>query len=74
MGQRDNKQYEDPLAWYFVFLEENVGSDHDIPAAGSVIRRGWVDAGGVKGPARYRAVSDRVVALEHRNLGGLLLG
>ena len=74
MGQRDNKQYEDPLAWYFVFLEENVGSDHDIPAAGSVIRQGWIDTGGVKGPARYRAVSDRVVALEHRNLGGLLRG
>ena len=33
----------------------------------------WVNAGGVKGPARYRAVSDRVVALEHRNLSGFLL-
>lgn len=57
-----------------VFLEEDIGSDHDILAAGSVIGCGWVDAGSVKGPARYRAVSDRVVALEHRNLGGFLLG
>src|ERR1700686_4254250 len=57
-----------------VFLEEDKGSDHDVLAAGSVIGRGWVDAGSVERPARDGTVGDRVVALEHRNLGGLLLG
>src|SRR5215813_1175592 len=56
------------------FLEEDKGADHDVLAAGSVVRRGGVDARSVERPARDRPVSDRVVALEHRDLGGLLLG
>jgi len=32
----------------FVFLEEDKGSDHDVLAAGSVVGRGWVDAGSVE--------------------------
>src|ERR1019366_2676665 len=57
-----------------VFLEEDKGSDHDVLAARSVVGRGWVDAGSVERPARDGTVGDRVVALEHRDLGGLLLG
>src|SRR6266436_1763373 len=56
-----------------VFLEEDKGSDHDVLAAGSVVGRGWVDAGSVERPARDGTVGDRIVALEHRDLGGLLL-
>src|SRR5262249_58155894 len=56
------------------FLEEDKGADHDVLAAGSVVRRGGVDARSVERPARDRPVSDRVVALEQRDLGGLLLG
>src|SRR5258706_15392143 len=52
-----------------VFLEEDKGSDHDVLAAGSVVRRGGVDAGRVERPARDGAVGDRVIALEHRDLG-----
>src|SRR5260370_11145273 len=57
-----------------VFLEEDKGSDHDVLAAGSVVGRGWVDAGSVERPARDGTIGDRVVALEHRDLSGLLLG
>ena len=57
-----------------VSLEEDVGSDHDVLAAGSVVGRGWVDAGGVERPARDGAVGGRVVTLEHRDLSGRLLG
>src|SRR6266849_10806365 len=57
-----------------VSLEEDKGSDHEVLAAGSVVGRGWVDAGSVEGPARDGTVGDRVVALEHRDLGGILLG
>src|SRR6266436_2094652 len=56
-----------------VFLEEDKGSDHDVLAAGSVVGRGWVDAGSVERPARDGTIGDRIVALEHRDLGGLLL-
>src|SRR5229473_6279290 len=57
-----------------VFLEEDKGADHDVLAAGRVVGRGWVDAGGVERPARDGTVRDRVVALEHRDLGRLLIG
>src|SRR6202035_6130247 len=68
-----NKEEPSPLR-LLVFLEEDKGSDHDVLAAGSVVGRGWVDAGSVERPARDGTIGDRVVALEHRNLGGLLLG
>src|SRR5271170_5120640 len=73
----------DPLPWTrnlpppavsVVFLEEEKGSDHDVLAARSVGGRGWVGAGTVERPARDGTVGDGVVALEHRDLGGLLLG
>jgi len=57
-----------------VCLEEDKGADHDVLAAGSAVGRGWVEAGRVERPARDGTVGDRVVALEHRDLGGLLLG
>ena len=57
-----------------VFLEEDKGSDHDVLAAWSVVGRGWVDAASVERPAREGTIGDRVVALEHRDLSGLLLG
>ena len=41
-----------------VYLEEDIGSDHDVLAAGSVVGRGSVDAGSVERPARDRAVGD----------------
>src|SRR5579871_420563 len=55
-------------------LEEDEGPDHHVPAARSVVRRGRVNARAVKRPARYGTVGDRVIALEHRDLGGFLLG
>src|SRR6266849_1780031 len=66
--------FPSPRSVFLVFLEEDKGADHDSLAAGSVGGRGWVDAGSVERPARDRTVGDRVVALEHRDLGGLLLG
>src|ERR1700682_524188 len=57
-----------------VCLEQDKVSDHDVLAAGSVVGRGWIDAGSVERPARDGTVGDRVVALEHRDLGRLLLG
>ena len=61
-----------PLTPPLGVLEEDVGSDHDVLATGSVIGDGWVDAGSVERPARDGAVGDRVVTLEHRDLGGAL--
>src|SRR6185295_18974685 len=57
-----------------VYLEEDKGADHNVLAAGSIGGRGWVEARSVERPARDGAVGDRVVALEHRDLGRLLLG
>src|SRR5262249_27223480 len=57
-----------------VFLEEHKGSNHDVLAASGVGRGGRVDASGVGRPARHGAVGHRVIAFEHRDLGGLLLG
>src|SRR5579885_3775097 len=54
--------------------EKDERPDHDVFAAGCVGGRGWVDAGAVERPARDRTVGDRVVALKHRDLVGLLLG
>src|SRR5271165_3540679 len=67
------RQPSSPLR-LLVFLEEDKGSDDDVLAAGSVVGRGWVDAGTVERPARDGTVGDRIVALEHRDLGGFLLG
>ena len=58
----------------FAFLEEDIGSDYEVLTAGRVVGRGRVDAGGVERPARDGAVGDGIVALEHRDLGGLLVG
>src|SRR5262249_10172032 len=55
-------------------LEEDKGANHHILAARRVDRRGGVKAGSMERPARDRTVGDRVVALEHRDLGRLLLG
>jgi hypothetical protein len=57
-----------------VFLEEDEGPDHDVPAASRIGGRGRVDTGSMERPARDGAVGHRVIALEHRDLGGLLLG
>src|SRR6516164_10603244 len=54
-------------------LEEDKGPDHQVLATGSVVGRSRIDTGSVERPPRDRTVSDRVVALEHRNLGWLLL-
>src|ERR1700728_1681060 len=55
-------------------LEEDKGPDHDVLAASGVGGRGWVDTGSMERPARDGAVDHRVIAFEHRDLGGLLLG
>src|SRR5215831_3164406 len=55
-------------------LEEDIGPDHDVLSASGAGERGRVNAGGMEGPARDGAVGHRVVALEHRDLGGPLLG
>src|SRR5215469_11928797 len=55
-------------------LEEDKGPDDDVLAASRVAGRGRVDTGGMERPARDGAVGHRVVAFEHRDLGGLLLG
>src|SRR5882724_5287380 len=55
-------------------LEEDKGPNYDVLAAASIGGRGRVDAGGVEGPARDRAVGDGVVALQHRDLGRRLPG
>src|SRR5215470_90551 len=55
-------------------LEEDIGPDHDVLSASSAGGRGRVNAGSMEGPARHGAVGHGVVALEHRDLSGLLLG
>src|SRR6266568_1392182 len=57
-----------------VFLEEDKGPDYDVSAASGVGGRGRVDAGRMERPARDGTVGHRVIAFEHRDLGGLLLG
>src|SRR5271166_1028417 len=57
-----------------VLLEEDKGPDHDVLAASRIGGRGRVDTGSVERPARDGAVGHRVIAFEHRDLGGLLLG
>src|SRR6266851_7049332 len=57
-----------------VFLEKDKGPHHDVPAASGVGGRGRVDTSCMERPARDGAVGDRVIALEHRDLGGLLPG
>src|ERR1700753_4085227 len=54
-------------------LEEDKRPDHDVLAASRVGGGGRVDAGAMERPARDRAVGHRVIALEHRDLGRLLL-
>ena len=53
-------------------FKEHERPDHDVLAAAGVGRRGRVDARGVEGPARDRAVGDGVVALQHSSI--LLVG
>src|SRR6266550_9015063 len=57
-----------------VFLEEHKGPDHDVLAASGVGGRGRVDTSSMERPARDGAVGHRVVAFQHRDLGGLLPG
>src|SRR5258706_11300209 len=53
------------LLCQMVFLEEDIGSDHYVPAAGSVLGRGWIHTGALKRPTRDRTDGDRVISLEH---------
>ena len=57
-----------------LFLKEDKGPDHDVLAASRVGGRGRIDTGSMERPARDGAVGLRVIALEHRDLVGLLLG
>jgi hypothetical protein len=56
------------------FLEEDKGPDHDVLAASGVGGRVRIGKGCMARPAREGAVSHRAIALEHRDLGGPLLG
>src|SRR5207245_815795 len=55
-----------------VFLEKDKGPYHDVLAASGVGGRGRVCTSSMERPARDGAVGDRVIALEHRDLGRLL--
>ena len=57
-----------------ISLEEDERPDHEVLAAGSVLRRGRVDARSVERPSRDGTIRDGVVAFEHRDLVRLLLG
>src|SRR5580704_14545571 len=56
-----------------VSLKEDEGADDQVLAAGRICGRRGIGARTVERPARDRTVGDRVIALEHRNLGRLLL-
>src|SRR5437868_2093316 len=55
-------------------LEKNKRTYDDVLAASGIGRRGWVDTRRMERPARDGAVGHRVIALQHRDLGRLLLG
>src|SRR5258707_8203001 len=57
-----------------LLLEKDKRSYDDVLAAPGVGGRGRVGTGSMERPARDGAVGHRVIAFEHRDLGGLLLG
>src|SRR5258707_14018451 len=57
-----------------LLLEKDKRSYDDVLAASGVGGRGRVGTGRMERPARDGAVGHRVIAFEHRDLGGLLLG
>src|SRR5215475_11314361 len=72
MINRPTVKSQPGLSDYFA-LEEDKRPHDDVLAAWRIGRRRRIDGGSVERPARDGTVGDRVIALEHRDLGRLLL-